>query len=294
MTIEPQEISLSAPCKVNLTLDVFPPRPDGYHDLDSLVAVAETPADQIKVSIRPGPRRIMLLCKDKSLPKDDSNLAVRAARLFLEEYLPDVEVTVYIKLEKRLPVQAGLGGGSSDAATVLMAMARLFTGQVTPDLPPLAARIGSDVSLFLIGGRVRMRGRGEIVERVMSASEARCGILVKSAVGVATGPAYGLLDALPNRSPGNATSGLLPLLEGGGSVEEIGEAMGNDFEAAILPHYPEVAEVHRAIAEAGAVRTLLCGSGAAVFGLARDRDHARELVKILVGKFPYVKLVTGL
>lgn len=296
MTIEPKEISLPAPCKVNLTLDVFPPRPDGYHDLDSIVAVAEGPADQIKVSIRPGVRRILFICKDKSLPKDDSNLAVRAARLFLEEYLPEMDATVYIKLEKFLPVQAGMGGGSSDAATVLRTMALLFEGQVAADLPPLAARIGSDVSLFLIGGRVRMRGRGEIVEAVSGSlpQHPLYGVIIKPAVGVPTGPAYALLDGLPKRQPGNATSRLLSLLKSGAGVEEIGAAMGNDFEAAILSHYPEVAEVHQAIQKAGAVRALLCGSGAAVFGLARNRDHARELIKNLCGRFPYVKLATGL
>jgi 4-diphosphocytidyl-2-C-methyl-D-erythritol kinase len=295
-TIEPREITLTAPCKVNLTLDVFPPRGDGYHDLDSVVARFAPPGDEIKVSIRPGARRVMFICKDKSLPRGDDNLAVRAARLYLDRFLPGTDVTVYVKLEKRLPVQAGLGGGSSDAATVLRALSDLLPVPEADEatLREVAAGIGSDVPLFLLGaGLVRLRGRGERVEIVPGPAIAPLhGVIVKPTVGVPTGPAYALLDALPDRRPGDATPRLLAALATG-SHEEIATAMGNDFEAAILPHYPEIAEAHRAVRDAGALRALLSGSGSAVFGFARDRDHARELTRTLAGRFAVVKMAVG-
>jgi 4-diphosphocytidyl-2-C-methyl-D-erythritol kinase len=290
--LEPKEISLTAPCKVNLTLDVFAPRADGYHDLDSVVASFAPPADRIKVSIRPGARRVLLICKDKTLPRDERNLAVRAATAYLETFLPDVAVTVYVKLEKMLPVQAGLGGGSSDAATVLQAMNSLFDGgdPTRPELLAVASQIGSDVPLFLYSGMIRMQGRGEQVTPIRTPIPPLQGILVKPEAGVPTGPAYALLDALPHRTPGSSTANLLRILEHGGSVGEIGVALHNDFEEAIFPNYPDIALAHQAVQEAGAIRAVLCGSGAAVFGLAQDRDHARSLAVALAGKFPFVKM----
>ncbi|GAB4458169.1 MAG: 4-(cytidine 5'-diphospho)-2-C-methyl-D-erythritol kinase [Armatimonadaceae bacterium] len=293
---ETGEVTLSAPCKVNLTLDIFPPRPDGYHDLDSVVAKFDYPADIVKVSVRPGPSRILLLCKDKSLPRDERNLAVRAAQIYREAFPMSSENTLYIRLEKRLPQQAGLGGGSSDAAAVLRAMQTLFGAASEDKLREVAAGIGSDVPLFLVDGMVRMQGRGEQVTPLsgeLPQQPVLHGILVKPDVGVPTPAAYAALDSLAGRQPGEATARMREVLHQGTGVEEIAEAMGNDFEPVILPRYPEIAAAHRAVREAGALRALLCGSGASVFGLARDREHARELARQLAGKFPFVKIATS-
>jgi 4-diphosphocytidyl-2-C-methyl-D-erythritol kinase len=279
--VTPYTTAVLAPCKVNLSLDVFPPRPDGYHDLDSVVSLFR-PADEITVCVEEGPRGVHLTCSDPTLPTDDGNLAYRAARLTLERFLPGKAVSVRIALMKRLPYQAGLGGGSSDAAAVLKALTRLH-----PGVPALAAELGSDVPLFLSGGSSRMRGRGEITEPVAHPPRLY-GVLVKPAVGVPTGPAYRLLDALPDRRPGDATPRLLAALRDGG-LDAIGAAMGNDFEAAVLPAYSEVRDAHETVTAAGAVRALLCGSGSAIFGLARDRSHALALTKALRGRYPFVE-----
>lgn len=289
----PQDpVTLPAPCKVNLTLDIFAPRPDGFHDLDSVVATFALPADEIKVTLRPGARAVRLICKSPDVPKGAENLAHKAAQAFLDRFLPGENVQVYVKLEKRLPIQAGLGGGSSDAAAVLRALDRLLPETATPDaLREVAASLGSDVPLFLANGAVRMRGRGDIVEPLPAVLPPLWGVLVKPDVGVPTGPAYALLDALPNRQPGRATDNLLRVLaQTPGDVEAVGRALSNDFEAAVLPAYPAIADAHRAVATAGAVRALLCGSGSTVFGLARNREHARDLVRSLAGRFSWVKL----
>ena len=288
-------VTLFAPAKVNLTLDVFAPREDGYHDLDSLVAVLARPADELKVTVRPGTRGVRLICKHATLPKDDRNLAVRAANIFLERFLPDAHITVWINLQKRLPVEAGLGGGSSDAAAVFRALNELCPNVASPDaLREAAAAVGSDVPAFLIAGEskvVRMRGRGEKVEMILH-FPSLYGIIVKPAVGVPTGQAYAALDAIPGRKPGAATGQLLAAAGGGAYGERLAPWLRNDFEAAILPSFPEVAAAHRAVTEAGALRTILCGSGSAVFGLARDHDHSRELARTLVANysFPFVKI----
>jgi 4-diphosphocytidyl-2-C-methyl-D-erythritol kinase len=285
-------IPLAAPAKLNLTLDVGALRADGYHEIDSIVAVLARPADEIRVTPRPGARGVRLICKDATLPKDDRNHAVRAARLFLDHFLPDEAVTIYVSLAKRLPLEAGLGGGSSDAATVLRALNEFYPGRADPaPLRALAAEIGSDVPLFLAGGTlVRVRGRGEIVEPLHGVLPPLYGVLVKPDVGVPTPDAYRFMDELVDRQPSRATPRLMAALREGVDVPALATCLSNDFEAAVLPHFPAVAAAHRTVTEAGALRTILCGSGSAVFGMARDREHARDLVKALVSRVPWVHL----
>lgn len=281
-----------APCKVNLTLDVGMRRPDGYHDLDSLVAIF-LPGDELTVSVIPGPRAVALTCDDPSLPTGDTNLAHRAATAFLD--CGRAEQVVRIHLAKRLPHQAGLGGGSSDAAATLRALSHLLPDAVPPEsLPELAASIGSDVPLFLAPHTraLHLRGRGESVTSLPLPP--LHGVVVKPFVGIATRDAYALLDALPGRTPGRATDRLLTTLHAGGDINAVGAALGNDFEAVVLPAFPAVADAHRLVSQAGAVRALLCGSGSAVFGLAQDRAHADALASHLGGRFPWVQIVEPL
>ena len=295
----PYKESLASPCKLNLTLDVGLPRPDGFHELDSLV-VQLSASDEVTVTVKPGPRQVKLILKDRRpdsvaiepIPKGAENLAHKAALLALDTLAPGQELQVWITLAKRLPAQAGLGAGSSNAATVLKAIGAALDAP-TEALLPLAAQLGSDVALFLAEASVvRMRGRGELIEPVAFEFPKLYGVLARPAIGVPTGPAYALLDALPNRTPGNATEDLLnsPFAE----PEGAGGRLANDFEAAVLPAYPQVAALHAVLTEAGAVRALLCGSGSSVFGLARDRAHALELVKKLAGRVAWLKLVESL
>jgi 4-diphosphocytidyl-2-C-methyl-D-erythritol kinase len=334
-------VSVMAPAKVNLTLDVFPRRSDGYHDLDSVVVCFASPADTVTVTVRvgaasgPTPTPITLIVKHgpEGLPKGPENLVHAAVTRYLA--LTRIRPTrVFVKLDKRLPLQAGLGGGSSDAAAALLALDQLLqplgASVSAAMLQEIAAAIGSDVPLFLHGGAlVRMRGRGEIVEPIETRLPKLWGVIVKPTSGVPTGPAYAALDALYGRSPGGATERLLaafphrseseafgdpapsrggphPLAPSPGAagegeigaasprVEDLARLMANDFEDAILTGYPDVAAAHHAVRSAGALRALLCGSGAAVFGLATDREHARGLVRALVGRFPFVHIAESI
>ena len=299
----PFTASGSAPCKINLTLDVFAPRPDGFHDLSSLVVPMAFPADTVTVSTNflentDAPTQITLTCDDPTLPTDDTNLAFRAARDFAQAFLPPTGIQIGVDLIKRLPYQAGLGGGSSDAATVLRLLAGKRFGHHLdanrPELNAIAAKIGSDVPLFLPGGPVEMSGRGEFIKPFRLSLPPLFGVLVKPAVGVPTVRAYGLLDALPSRqnAPGYANTGFnieVAITQNQvRGADDLGPLLHNDFEAAVLPAFYQVFYAHQALQEAGAVRALLCGSGSAIFGLARDRDHARELVNALQNRFPYV------
>jgi 4-diphosphocytidyl-2-C-methyl-D-erythritol kinase len=295
-TVTNKALTLDAPCKVNLTLDVGLRRPDGFHDIDSVVAVLAPPADDITVRHTPSAATgVLLICKHvpDGFPKGPENLAHRAATAFQEQF--KIPGRIFVKLDKRLPLQAGLGGGSSDAATVLIALNRLTKAATEEQLTDLAASLGSDVPLFLQEGRpVRMRGRGELVELLPHPLPTLYGVLVKPNVGVPTGPAYAALDAFPDRTPGESTPRFLDALAKGTGVRKLAALLHNDFEAAVLPLYPEVAAVHKAVKSAGALRSLLCGSGSAIFGLAENRNHARTLVKELCGEFAWVKMATSL
>lgn len=290
-------VTLTTPCKVNLTLDVFAPRPDGYHNLDSVVALFSPPADTVTVTVRPGTPGVTLIAKHvpEGFPKGPENLAHRAATAYQERF--GLAARIFVKLDKHLPMQAGLGGGSSDAAAVLIALHRTTEASDLSALAELAATLGSDVPLFLPQcPAVRMQGRGEQVNPLPAALPPLWGVIVQPAVGVPTGPAYAALDSLPGRTPGSATPRLLAALADGAvpDAHALAPLLSSDFEAAVLPAYPEVAAAHRALGEAGALRALLCGSGSAVFGLASDRAHARTLVRALVGRFPYVRLAQSI
>lgn len=292
---------LRAPCKINLTLDVFDKkeRTDGYHNLDSLVLPLGAPADELRIHIESttGETVISITCNDPQLPTDNRNLAHRAAHAYLTHVGKAMRIT--IDLNKHVPAEAGLGGGSSDAAAVLRALNVYFNQLVDgPTLTMLAARLGADVPLFLAEKPVRMRGLGDIVEPLDFVLPTVWGVLVHPGTGVSTAHAYALLDALPNRKTGTSTEQLLSRLrarkEDATSMNEVlAQGVSNDFESVVLAAYPDVAKAYDLVEKAGALRALLCGSGSAVFGLARDIQHARQLVDTLTGHFPYVIVVSS-
>ncbi len=304
-------------CKVNLTLDVFAPRPDGFHELDSIVA-KWSPHDELLLftGLNKHGGVIYLKCDDPVLPTDERNLACKAAQVFRDEFDPRHSWNFGIEMRKRLPYQAGLGGGSSNAATVIQGffdfivrsgLEELSTKPEHADMDvavlcsricrEIGAKVGSDVPLFLIPGAVRMRGRGDLVEPLATNIPALHGVLVKPHVGVPTPAAFALLDAVPNRVPGTATQTLLSVLQSNpNDLSAIASALGNDFEQAILPAFPEVAEAHRAVQGAGSLRALLCGSGSAVFGLALSAEHAGEMTRALreSQRFAWVEVAESL
>jgi 4-diphosphocytidyl-2-C-methyl-D-erythritol kinase len=292
---------LRAPCKINLTLDVFDKkeRTDGYHNLDSLVVPFSEPADELRIQIEPASDKtcIILKCNDSHLPVDNRNLVYRAADAYLTHI--DKPFRIEIDLYKRVPTEAGLGGGSSDAAAVLRALNVYFNQAIDQStLTVMAARLGSDVPLFLAEKPVRMRGCGEIIEPLDFELPVIWGVLVHPGTGVSTARAYSLLDAVSNRQPGTSTEQLLSRLcdkkNTSMNVNELlATGVSNDFESVVLAAYPNVAKAYEMIVNAGALRALLCGSGSAVFGLAQDIQHAQQLVDTLAGHFSFVMIVSS-
>ncbi|MCX8092387.1 MAG: 4-(cytidine 5'-diphospho)-2-C-methyl-D-erythritol kinase [Verrucomicrobiae bacterium] len=274
----------SSPCKVNLLLNVLGRRADGYHELETIfhpVALCDT------LRFERGGNGVSLTCSDPRLPTDASNLVHRAATAFLES--AGISDGVRIHLEKRIPLAAGLGGGSGNAATTLSGLNELFGRPLSPvQLQTLAARLGSDVPFFLQDRPALATGRGEHIEPLdfFPALRGRALVLVNPGFGVSTPWAYQQLAAFPealNGRPGRA--GRLLELLGGTDTRAAAAALYNALEAPVLTKYPILALYQEFMRARGALGTLLCGSGSTTFAIAENADAGEELARRFLERF---------
>ncbi|MBM3495559.1 MAG: 4-(cytidine 5'-diphospho)-2-C-methyl-D-erythritol kinase, partial [Armatimonadetes bacterium] len=287
----PTRITARAYAKINLSLDVGPLRADGYHALASVMQTISL-ADDIEVELR---RRgeVTLTCDAADIPNDERNTAVRAALSALRRWGPSAGA--HIALTKRIPAQAGLGGGSSDAAVVLRAVARLL-GRCPSDgeMTAAAAEIGSDVPFFVRGGTALVAGKGELVTPQGAAPRFPI-VVAKPRAGVSTADAYRALDGCDESRPyppgprdrRRATPDVSEALAAA-DTERLLQAMGNHFELVIPQLVPPVASLMVAMRAAGARAVHLCGSGSAVFGVAESDEHARMMAVELATACPFV------
>ena len=277
------ELTLHAPAKVNLTLIVGARRDDGYHDVST---VMQTVGLYDTLMLSGGGSGLTMTCTDPDLPTDGSNLVLRAAALFCQElHLPVPDL--HLHLEKCIPSQAGLGGGSSDAAAVLRAMRTLYAPEVSDaELERMAAALGSDVPFFIRGGTALATGRGE---RLVPLPRLRDGwfVIVKPPEGFSTPVMYRRLDELPPEPP--RPDGMTAALEGGG-VRTVAAALYNSFERAVPP-VSAVWDIEDALRAHGALAALLSGSGSAVFGLFDREDTARDAADVLRARWPLTFVV---
>lgn len=279
-------ITAHAYAKINLTLDVLNKRSDGYH---SLVTVMQTISlcDSLEFSqgSRPG---ICLRCAGtfaSVVPADSSNLAVRAAQSILDA--AGIQSGIDILLHKRTPAQAGLGGGSSDAAATLLGVTRLLGLDIGPKLlHELASALGSDVPFFLSGGTAVVRGRGENVSPIVDAPKMWL-VIVKPEECVSTAEAYGLLDAIENRASARATKQFEEAIKSG-DIRRTVTGQSNDFEFAILTRLPRLAWLRDELQMAGALTAHLCGSGSAVYGVAKNEADAKQIAARLRARYTHV------
>jgi 4-diphosphocytidyl-2-C-methyl-D-erythritol kinase len=256
-------ITLAAPAKLNLHLEVLARRPDGFHELET-VFQALALADEVEVELRPGAAGIALRCDDPGIPAGRANLAWRAAEAFCADGVGD-GIGIAIALAKRIPHGAGLGGGSSDAATVLRALARLLPGRRTPaDLQALAARLGSDVPFFLRGGLQLGHGRGEVLEPLPDLPPRPVTVLMPEAVTLPTPAVFAALtdDERGPRPPRGGAWFRQALAADGGVVA----LLHNRLTAPAVRLCPAVGVLLRWLGTRG-VPHLMSGSGAACFAL---------------------------
>ena len=270
-TINHQPSTYFAPAKINLGLSVLGVRENGYHDLHSLFVrlnVGDTleivPADTLTLEVR-----------GADLPTDGRNLVYRAARAYLDA--AGVEGGTNIVLHKQLPLASGLGGGSSDAATTLLALAELYPSDV--DLPALALSLGADVPFFLLGGAAEVGGVGERLTP-LDVPPVHL-VLANAGVEISAGDAYRWLDETGDFSGSLRLDAIRQALEHGVEVPYF-----NSLQAGVLARFPSVLTTLEALADAGLHSVLMSGSGATCFGLARDEAQAQAAAGALAAQFP--------
>ncbi|MCU6710860.1 4-(cytidine 5'-diphospho)-2-C-methyl-D-erythritol kinase [Paenibacillus sp. J5C_2022] len=250
-----------APAKINLLLDVLRKREDGYHEVEMIMTMVDL-ADRLEMSELPRDT-IIISSQVGYIPLDEKNLAFQAARLIKERY--EVKQGVYIHLDKKIPVAAGLAGGSSDAAATLRGLNRLWRLNIPEDeLCELGAELGSDVPFCVTGGTALASGRGEKLEPVDSPPQCWV-VLAKPPINVSTADVYGRLRANELKSH-PSIAGMRNALAGGSFHEMCGN-LGNVLETVTLELYPEVRQLKESMIRLGADGVLMSGSGPTVFGL---------------------------
>ncbi len=263
-----EKIKKKSHAKINLTLKIAGRREDGYHELDMIFLELEL-ADEI--GIRKIPEGIRLSCSDVSLPTDEGNLAYRAARLMIQEY--NIGSGVDITIEKKIPAQAGLGGGSSNAACVLNCLNELFElDRSDEELERIAVRLGADVPFFIKGGLARARGIGEELEDLGAFPEWPI-LIVKPDVSVSTPWAYRAFDEMKKTDRPIDPEKAVKALQAG-NLSEFAGTIGNDLEAPVIREFPVIGEIKKKMTEHGAAAALMTGRGSAVFGLFESKEKA--------------------
>lgn len=285
----PAPLRVRCPAKVNLGLWILGKRPDGYHEVDTILQTIDL-EDEIRLERTAG--GFELETRGIPIPGAAPNLLERAWSLLEERGGGPLASGLRVVLVKRIPVGAGLGGGSSDAAGFLLGANRLLgLGLAAEELQTLAARLGSDVPFFLKGGTARATGRGDAVRQLCPIDPLWI-VLVTPPVAVSTSWAYGQIRLRLTRSEDRATF-LQSALAGRDWNAAFG-AMRNDFEDVVLPGLPVLAAIRHALIGGGAVKTLLAGSGSTLFGIQRTREDALALANGVAGLGAQVRVVRTL
>ena len=272
-----------APCKTNLFLEVRGKRPDGFHELDTVFAELDLVDDLV---LEASSTLDVISEGDPTVPSGPENLVWRAAHA-LRTRVSRPELGARITITKRVPSGGGLGGGSSDAAVALVALDRLWElGLDAKALEEVAATVGSDCAFFVRGGLQRGTGRGEKLERLAAPARALDLVLLVPAASCPTPAVYKALAphlASASGPPLRDPEALLDALVGG-DREGVARALWNRLEKPCFELFPAVRDAKRDLEKRGLLGCLLSGSGAPVFGLARNREQAESVAAKLRGE----------
>lgn len=267
---------VKAPAKINLTLDVLYKRPDNYHEVEMIMTTVDL-ADRIGLESRKD-GLITILSTNGFIPNDSRNLAYQAAQLIKDTY--GIQEGVLIKIEKEIPVAAGLAGGSSDAAATLRGLNQLWNLNLSLDtLAELGAKIGSDVSFCVYGGTALATGRGEKIKE-LPAPPTCWVVLAKPKIGVSTAQVYGglKLDEIVHPS----TNQMIQAIENS-DYELMCHSVGNVLESVTFKLHPEVVMIKEQMKRFGADAVLMSGSGPTVFGLVDSESRLSRIYNGLRG-----------
>ncbi|MGD0743709.1 MAG: 4-(cytidine 5'-diphospho)-2-C-methyl-D-erythritol kinase [Verrucomicrobiota bacterium] len=273
-----------SPSKVNLLLNILGKRPDGFHELETVLQPVGL-FDEMR--FERGGNGIHLTCDEPALPVDSRNLIYRAADAFLK--LQNLRDGVRIHLQKKIPLAAGLGGGSGNAATTLLALNELFARPLSPaKLTEVAAALGSDVPFFLQNRPALATGRGEKIQPLdlFPALRGRVFLLIHPGFGISTPWAYQALARFPDALNGRRgrAERLIAWLQAG-DWRAAGGEFYNSLEAPALEKYPVLALFQEFLSANGALAALMSGSGSTTFAIAENQTAAESLVEKFKSRF---------
>ena len=265
------KLVFKTPAKINLGLFILGKRPDGYHDLETLfqmVSLYDT------VELEALENKIELVCDDPKVPTDESNLMIRAARLLQEAVPGKAGLGCRMVLKKKIPMGAGLAGGSGNAAGVLMGLNRLWDLKLkTSELSKIAAQLGSDIPFFLCAPSALGEGRGERLTPLQSSEKFHV-VLVFPRVSMSTAEVYQALSFDLTKNPKNIK--ILREFFSQSNIASLGAHLHNDLEPVVIKRLPVIASIKQKLDSLNANGTLLSGSGSAVFGIFEDPQKAQE------------------
>jgi 4-diphosphocytidyl-2-C-methyl-D-erythritol kinase len=276
---------LRAPAKINLLLEIIGDRPDGFHELVMVLQSVDL-SDVVEIGPLSGDR-IQLYCDHPGVPLDKSNLAYRAAQL-MQSCFPG-RGGVSIRIDKRIPIGAGLAGGSADGAAVLVGLDLMWQLGLTQDeLYGLAAQLGSDMPFCISGGTALALGRGEELSPLPDLDQLYVVLAKYRSLSVSTPWAYRTYRQQFSSTYANTTADQETRRRSGPSVPllnaiaqrnapAIGTALHNDLEKVVLAEYPKVAQLRQILAEQSSLGGMMSGSGPTVFALAQTRDEAQMI-----------------
>ena len=272
-----EQITRKAYAKINLVLDVTGRLPNGYHEV-SMVMQNVGIHDTLTFTKR-GDEQIVLTTSDGQLPLGEDNLIYKAVLLLRE--LTGNKDGVTIHLEKRIPVAAGMAGGSSNAAAVLFGMNRMFSlGLSQKELMERGVKLGADVPYCIMRGTALSEGIGEILTELPAPPQCHL-VIAKPQISVSTKAVYGKLrvnELAPEEHPD--IDGMMESIKNGDLDGVIGR-LGNVLETVTVPDHPEIAEIKKVMMENGACGSLMSGSGPTVFGIYKDKEQAEKACQVL-------------
>ncbi len=279
-----QSCLLEAHAKVNFYLEICGQRPDGFH---AVRMILQSIALSDQIHLRPHSSGILIRCDHPQVPLDATNLAYRAAQLLQVNY--GIHRGIEIEIHKRIPVAAGLAGGSANAAAVLVGLNQIWgLGLTQGELATLGAQLGSDVPFCIAGGTQLAQGRGEKLEPLHTLDGIPILLAKPKDLGISTAWAYRTYHDFAR--PAQDETDLPALIQGIEShdTSQIAQHLSNDLERPVLAHHPLIAQLKQSQREAGALGSLMSGSGSTVFGLWESVAAATAALPSLAVAYPTV------
>ncbi|MFZ2154111.1 MAG: 4-(cytidine 5'-diphospho)-2-C-methyl-D-erythritol kinase [Candidatus Moraniibacteriota bacterium] len=281
-----KKVKLFSPAKINLTLEIIKKLPNGFHDLRSVMYKTENLKDEVEITFNHRQTGIKIICNNKNVPIDEKNICHKIAQKFF--VVSGKRVGLNIKIKKRIPLAAGLGGGSSNGAAVLLALNKYFKKPLKyKDLVTLAAEVGKDIPFFISKKKEALvKGAGEKVQTIKNFPKLNL-LLINPQGEISTAWAYSQLDErmwfMENSQRKNISR---KLLKCGNSAECIGQNVYNDFSIVAEELFPVIKEIKNALIVFGAVGAEITGKGPTVVGFLKTKNDAIAMRRRLRKKYP--------